>query len=492
MARSQDWEAFAAAIDNSFFARLLVEPDALLEGFAAASEEWLWENPRYLMAGAIASAVSNPYGLVPARVFEYFATWVERQDRPTARDRLGVMHTQLRVLVAAGRLADADEQADASLRLVAESQDTDGFDDLLPPVFTTVGLVKLLRGDLREAIGIFMEGTRRADATDHPCTPHISNFAALAYALVGNFALAEDALREVPSPDQSTGPMHAFYYTAAQYAAALISLGCLRTPSVGHYDHEPGTGALWWIAYHIRAKAALTASERPATAAVLEDVLDMRRDLTGAGTLAGSTLRVDLANLYMASHNYQAAAHVLQDLAATNSHESVWSAKARLALLTGQPERALNLISAAQHLQGGRHRLAPSLLITKAAAQRLLGDITQAGDALEWAADSVRRTNGLREVIEAHPSIRTELAEKVSLAHELPDEVYSRAEVIELTKRQREVLGVLDQHRSIKQIAAALHVSPDTAKSHLAAVYKKLGVHSREQALRVVEDWRLS
>jgi DNA-binding CsgD family transcriptional regulator len=32
-------------------------------------------------------------------------------------------------------------------------------------------------------------------------------------------------------------------------------------------------------------------------------------------------------------------------------------------------------------------------------------------------------------------------------------------------------------------LAAILHVAPNTAKSHLASLYRKLGVHSRERAL---------
>ncbi|MBF4570844.1 hypothetical protein ITJ57_18905 [Plantibacter sp. VKM Ac-2880] len=491
MAQSQDWAAFAAAVDTSFFARLLVEPEALLEGFAAAPEVWLWENPRYLMAGAIAQAATNPYALIPAAIFDRFAAWVEEQDVPAARDRLGVMQTQLRALIAAGRIADADEEADASLRLIAESKDTDGFDDILPSVFIRIGLVKLLRGNLRDTIGIFMEGTRRAEATGHPCAPHVSNFAALAYALLGNFAQAELVLKEVPRSDQATGPMHAFYCTVAEYAKTLIALGSFATTDVESSDQEFGAGEFWWISSHIHAKAALTGSEQPFAAAVLEDVLDHHRDLTSAGTLAGSTLRVDLANLYMATQNYQAAAHVLRDPAATSAHEAVWSAKARLALLTGRPERALSLVSAAQQLHGGRHRTAPALLIIKAAAEHILGDTSSSAESLERAAESVLRTHSFREVVEAHPSIRSELARKVSLPCELPDEVYSRAEAIRLTRREREVLDVLDQHRSIKEVAAALHVSPHTAKSHLASLYKKLGVHSLEQALRVADSWRL-
>ncbi|MBF4636190.1 LuxR family transcriptional regulator [Agreia pratensis] len=492
MADAEDWDAFTSAVDNTFFARLLVEPSQLLDGFAAVPGAWLQQNPRYLMAGAIAEAATTPYALIPAPVVDRFAEWVSEQDVPAARDLLGIMQTKLRSLNAAGRIAEADEEAEASLRLIAGSRDTDGFDDVLPPVFIRIGMIKLLRGNVRDAIGIFAEGARRAEATGHPCAPHVSNFAALAYALLGNFTQAEEALHKAPTPSEPTGPMHAFYCSTAEYAATLIALGKFEPIELTFKEHEFGSGEFWWISCHIRAKAALTGSDRSAAAAALEDVLDHRRDLTGPGTLAGSTLRVDLANLYMALQNYQAASHVLRDQPATNTHEAVWAAQARLALLTGQAERALNIVSGEQRIHGGRHRTAPGLLVTKAAAQRILGDTSSALESIERAAEAVLRTSAFHEVVEAHPIVRIELADKVQFRRELPDEIYSMTEFIRLTRREREVLNVLEQHRSVKEIAGALHVSPHTAKSHLASLYKKLGVHSHEQALRVADAWRVN
>lgn len=53
----------------------------------------------------------------------------------------------------------------------------------------------------------------------------------------------------------------------------------------------------------------------------------------------------------------------------------------------------------------------------------------------------------------------------------------------QLTAREGEVLGMLDRGLRNAEIAAELHVSLATVKSHLAAVYAKLGVSSRTAAL---------
>jgi ATP/maltotriose-dependent transcriptional regulator MalT len=55
-----------------------------------------------------------------------------------------------------------------------------------------------------------------------------------------------------------------------------------------------------------------------------------------------------------------------------------------------------------------------------------------------------------------------------------------------LSERERDVLSALSAHASTKAIAKHLGVSPETVKHHLKRIFTKLGVHSREEALRRV------
>jgi LuxR family maltose regulon positive regulatory protein len=57
-----------------------------------------------------------------------------------------------------------------------------------------------------------------------------------------------------------------------------------------------------------------------------------------------------------------------------------------------------------------------------------------------------------------------------------------------LTARELEVLAGLAQRWSNKEIAAALHVTPDTVKTHAARVYAKLGAPGRREAVRRAAD----
>jgi anti-anti-sigma factor len=55
---------------------------------------------------------------------------------------------------------------------------------------------------------------------------------------------------------------------------------------------------------------------------------------------------------------------------------------------------------------------------------------------------------------------------------------------VALTKRQREILGLLDEGLTSKQIARRLWISPATVRNHVHAVLAALHVHSRLQAVR--------
>jgi PAS domain S-box-containing protein len=54
-----------------------------------------------------------------------------------------------------------------------------------------------------------------------------------------------------------------------------------------------------------------------------------------------------------------------------------------------------------------------------------------------------------------------------------------------LTPRQAEILRLLEQGRSTAQIAAELHLSIETVRSHIRRLLRALGVHSRLEAVAV-------
>ncbi len=60
-----------------------------------------------------------------------------------------------------------------------------------------------------------------------------------------------------------------------------------------------------------------------------------------------------------------------------------------------------------------------------------------------------------------------------------------------LSERETEILRLAKRGLPNPQIAQSLHISPGTVRNHLSAIYRKLGVHSRHEALQIAEERHL-
>jgi PAS domain S-box-containing protein len=113
-------------------------------------------------------------------------------------------------------------------------------------------------------------------------------------------------------------------------------------------------------------------------------------------------------------------------------------------------------------------------------AQKMLGTAR----ATEATGDLVS-TTGTRVPVELS-SVPLMNGERVvgvfGLIEERPDES-TTAPPPHLTPRQAEVLRLLEQGRSTKQIAAELHLSTETVRNHIRRLFHALGVHSRLEAV---------
>jgi DNA-binding NarL/FixJ family response regulator len=67
----------------------------------------------------------------------------------------------------------------------------------------------------------------------------------------------------------------------------------------------------------------------------------------------------------------------------------------------------------------------------------------------------------------------------------------SRTRWASVTRRERRIIGLLEQRLSNKQAAAALNVSENTIKFHLSNIFRKLDVHDRKSAVVVSISRRL-
>ncbi|MGH8975465.1 MAG: LuxR C-terminal-related transcriptional regulator [Acidimicrobiia bacterium] len=159
----------------------------------------------------------------------------------------------------------------------------------------------------------------------------------------------------------------------------------------------------------------------------------------------------------------------------------LWSVEPEL-LVAGSPAQGTlaDLVGRAKQAQ-------PSLAVLA------LLPVSEAGQfraVLAAGADSVLTRNAGPEELEdavrrlaAGERVLTAAAVLTGMMDGMLGETAPAAEGV-LTAKEREVLWLLAQDKSNRQIAAALVVSEATVKSHLSRVYEKLEVSGRREAVR--------
>jgi DNA-binding NarL/FixJ family response regulator len=108
-----------------------------------------------------------------------------------------------------------------------------------------------------------------------------------------------------------------------------------------------------------------------------------------------------------------------------------------------------------------------------------------AAGVVHKAADVDEILDATRRISEGETLLSPEeLVEMLRIAsQDREEEREARANIEQLTRREREVLQALGEGLSNKEIAQRLHMSVDTERTHMMNILSKLGVHSRLQAL---------
>jgi DNA-binding NarL/FixJ family response regulator len=131
-----------------------------------------------------------------------------------------------------------------------------------------------------------------------------------------------------------------------------------------------------------------------------------------------------------------------------------------------------------------------ALVLTSAADKALVGLALEAGAAgfLYKDVDPDALVRAIRSVHDGHTLLAAEVADVLSAR----PAGHTAAGLGALTSREREVLALLADGQSNREIARSLRVSEKTVKTHVSSVLAKLGVADRTQAavlaVRQAED----
>ncbi len=194
------------------------------------------------------------------------------------------------------------------------------------------------------------------------------------------------------------------------------------------------------------------------------------------------------------------------------STEEPYTTRARILILRGGPEdirEALQLLEALDRvaIQTHTERSRVEIFALRALAEMACGEGVAARQSLIKAVSLAGRSGIIRTFVELGPPMqallrqiggRAEVAQHVSrVLAAFPGEgegetaatsASPAAPEAPLTMRELEILYLLGQRLSAKEIAARLVLSPNTVKRHRANIYQKLGVNRLTEALAAAES----
>ncbi|HEY2643348.1 MAG TPA: response regulator transcription factor [Galbitalea sp.] len=130
------------------------------------------------------------------------------------------------------------------------------------------------------------------------------------------------------------------------------------------------------------------------------------------------------------------------------------------------------------------------LILTTFADDASVLDTLRAGAKgyLTKDADRAEVAGAVRAVAQGHTTLGGDIGGKLFAANSVAPLGRTLAEQFTLTPREDEVLGLVGEGLSNTEIAGRLFVSVATVKTHINAIFAKLGVRDRAQAIALVHS----
>jgi LuxR family maltose regulon positive regulatory protein len=357
--------------------------------------------------------------------------------------------------------------------------------------FVQAGMVHLLDLDLAGAERAF----RRGYGPDEQERPDVlrreaANKLALVSALGGDHRAVRawiDRATAIEAPQGWFAPM---IETPRRLAEAVVALDRLDEDEVGRQMAElsdrGATDELWFIELFVRAARSLLWGEEHSALHAIQLARVDRAHLLGEGSLAQVLMvGAELDLLVGLGHGTRADALASQ----FDVTHRVRVGRGRVLVLSGRAREALAVLAAVTQTPHEFDRLRAEALLLTALAHQQLGD---SEGVVTYLTRATHYSHYLAAFASAPRSLLVDHVAAVPALAPIVDALSSRIErppypeslvVVALTQRERHLVELLPTGSTRDAIARELFVSTNTVKTHLQALYRKLGVTSREEAV---------
>ncbi len=368
----------------------------------------------------------------------------------------------------------------------------------------------VLAGEPGRALALLRDiedGVRESSVAGDFLAPAVIAWSALASYLSGDHRRAETELLRFAGLDEPPLVLEAAFRPAALVTTAYrvldrLDLGRLAD-LVERMKAFPEMGRLW---IHVpvleRSLALLSATSESGVLLADEEaeVYSRTRRTTDDGT---EMLRASRAATLLGLGQLYRAQQMLEELSPRTGAKYVLMARSYV--VAGQHADALAVIRAHFYHDFLSTRERAELTGLAAVAHLRLGDRDRAVEAFRETVELTTWVGSLLPIALLPASDRTALLdlttevwtpalqEFAGARMSVPDlrrlldrvgrSMVMRADIPNLTPRERTLLDLLEQNRSVSQIAAHLHLVEGTVKNNLSGLYRKLGATGRDSAL---------
>jgi len=250
--------------------------------------------------------------------------------------------------------------------------------------------------------------------------------------------------------------------------------------------------AWWGFAAWARARAAIATGR----ASQVERIITEETKSFSHGVTATPLQLAQLAEVRAEAALAMRRPHQAAALVAEIPEESAYgrAVRARLTLVSGDPSTARTMATTYRHQSDTRTRDVTELLLIEGLACRQLEERSEAMGLLAEGLDQAAQRNDRRVLTTLPHTVMEELLGLGMIPDSLDAEAIRRAgwgevfpeqaPLIRLSPREHDVLRDLATSASLAAIAADHWVTRETIKSQTKAIYRKLGVASRQEAVR--------
>lgn len=486
-AEAGDWESLADTLYRngpSIWRRDREQFSALVRSLRTSSMSTPLVTAAVLAFDADASAAQD--AAEHAFIVLEQSTLAKKPPQPMTATRLAV---RVQLLRSSGKHGLSSE---ATLSVAEVARHESGA--ALSHLHHEAGLTHFMQGRMRAAASSFILSLR--EAKEGAARVRARGSLALLHLLEGDVHEAATML-DALTADGDDEWIESPWGETARIAGALLALEQLDRPRAQHLvDHhlkDRHTAEFWPIV------AAITADIHLAGGNVFDALASIRtyqmrfRSVSTSHVMAAYLLSVRARTL-VALHQARRAEGLFQGPFASSANTAASLALVRLYIGREHDAYIFSLRWSNRNEMTGRAAL--ECLIVNAVAAIRLGNDDAAVQAIK-RAESISVQTGLWS---SWAQIESDDRRRLAVALD-PDTIATLGRVStlfdastsvpRLTRREQVVLNLLGLRVTVNDMAAQLVVSPNTIKTQLQSLYRKLGVSDRASAIRAAHNWGL-